>query len=165
MYPRTTAALLISIFVMCWSHESARAQASTHVLRGWGPQFGVSSGPDQAYLGVHFDLGRLTPRVHLRPGVELGFGGRSETLAGNVDMGYRLRGNWDAWAPYVGGGVAVLIRGEDDHLLSARHRSDFGFGALFGIDRMLGDRHFYLESRVGIGKQPDFSLGMGWTFH
>lgn len=141
------------------------AHAQSGTLRGWGPRVGLSSDPDQIYLGTHFDLGNLANRLRFQPNLELGVGDGLTVLTTNFEVGYRLRTDWDVWSPYVGGGLGVVTVGSDDGIFDDRYGSELGATGLFGVERVQGSNRFFLEAKVGLVDAPDLKLGMGWTFY
>ena len=73
---------------------------------GGGIQGGVALDPERLNVGAHVTFGPLfTPRVQLRPGIELGLGEVTTMLGINVDVLYTLPGAGAArWRPYIGAG-------------------------------------------------------------
>jgi len=54
--------------------SAARSSREEEGVYGWGPHIGLGGDPDQLLLGLHFDVGRIAPRVRFQPDVELGIG-------------------------------------------------------------------------------------------
>ncbi len=144
---------------------SAAAQSGRLGFRGWGPHVGVTSGPDQVHLGVHFDFGDLARRVRFQPNIEVGVGDERTLAAVNFEAAYRFRSGWDRWSPYAGGGLGINRTG-DDHGVVHRSSSELGAGVLGGIEKGLssGNRMF-LEAKLGLVDAPDLKLAIGWTFY
>src|SRR5260221_1998387 len=70
------AALLMAIFCVT---SPARAQ-------GIGFQGGATIGPNQGFVGTHFESGELMPGLRFRPGIDGGFGGAYSLAAINIEF-------------------------------------------------------------------------------
>ena len=158
--------LIVVVFVLAFAPTVARATPDSEVgFRGWGPRLGLTSDPDQVHFGVHLDFGNFSEHVRFQPNFELGVGNDMTVGALNFEAAYRFDSRWEAWAPYVGGGVGLNFIDRND-----RFRDDVetetGLNALFGIERGLsdGDR-FFTELKFGLTNSPDFKLTSGWTFY
>ncbi len=79
-------------------------------LEGFSTKFGIDvTGDDQAILGVALDIGDLgTPRLRLRPSIEVGFGSSFDTYVVGAEMIYRFTSDEERAVPYVGLGGAVF---------------------------------------------------------
>lgn len=134
-------------------------------FRGWGPRFGVSSGPDAVHVGAHLDFGNFAEHVRFQPNIELGFGDHENVYAINAEAAYRFSSQWDTWTPYLGGGLGANIKRFEvaDHTDS---HSDLGVNLLGGIEKGLsnGDR-FFLELKLSLNDVPDTKVTAGWTFY
>src|SRR5262245_8488909 len=83
--------LLLALLILVPSNDAV-AQTSTTTSsggsggvsgigwEGWGVRVGLSSDPDQAFGGVHFNLGHFARDVRFRPTIELGLGDDVTTL-------------------------------------------------------------------------------------
>ncbi len=133
--------------------------------RGWGPRLGITSNPDQMHFGVHTDFGSFSEHVWFRPNFELGLGDNMTFGALNFEAAYRFSTRWDAWGPYVGGGVGLNFIDRDGRGRDGVD-TDSGLNGLVGIERGLrsGDR-FFTELKLGLTDSPDFKLTSGWTFY
>lgn len=136
-------------------------------FRGWGPRVGLTSGPDQVHVGLHMDYGVFGPRVRFQPNVEAGFGDNLTLVAFNFEAAYRFRDRWDAWTPYLGGGLGLNWVNYDSGYPGANDsNTDLGMSVLGGIERGLknGNR-FFLEAKLGLADSPDAKFTAGWTFY
>lgn len=135
-------------------------------FRGWGPRFGVSSGPDAVHVGAHFDYGNFAEHVRFQPNIELGFGDHVNVYAFNAEAAYRFSSQWDAWTPYLGGGLGANIKSIDVPGGGTDSQSDLGVNLLGGIEKGLsnGDR-FFLELKLSLNDVPDTKVTAGWTFY
>ncbi len=164
MTQRLTATALV--LAMAAVPAGADEPATGH--SGWGPRVGLRIDPDQVTGGVHINAGRLFDRVRYQPSVELGVGDDVTVISINALEGtYRFAENWEAWSPYLGGGLGIVVvnhdggrdRGDDSH-------TDVGLSAVGGIEKGLrSGSSFFVESRLGLIDQPDLELTVGWTFH
>jgi len=118
--------------------------------------------PDQVHAGLHVSLGRIADRVRLQPNLEVGFGDDRTTTAFNFEAAYHFASRWDAWSPYLGGGVGINSVSRDGR---SRTNTDVGLNALGGIERGLasGNRVF-LESKLGLTDAPNLKMSVGYTF-
>ena len=135
---------------------------------GWGVRLGASSDPDQVYGGVHFDLGYFARDVRFRPTIEVGIGDDATVVQAFAEAHYSFS-KVQVWKPYVGGGVGLTFIDRDrDKLPPGADDSDteLGLMGVGGIETGLksGSR-FFLELKIGFGDDdPDFKVGLGWTW-
>jgi opacity protein-like surface antigen len=133
---------------------------------GWGPRLGLSVDPDQAFGGIHIDLGEFAPNVRFQPNAELGIGDDQVLLALNLEVSYLFPVS-ESWMPYVGGGLGINYVNFDE----PRGRSgddddtDLGFNVLGGIQRVRTNASdMFLELKIGLSDSPDAKILFGWTF-
>ena len=133
--------------------------------RGWGPRVGLTSGPDQVHVGLHMDYGVFAPRVRFQPNIEAGFGDNLTLVTFNFEAAYRFRDRWDAWTPYLGGGLGLDWYNFDNGPYD-NSDTDLGMSVLGGIERGLknGNR-FFIEAKLGLTDAPDAKFTAGWTFY
>jgi len=133
--------------------------------RGWGPRVGLTSGPDQVHVGLHMDYGVFAPRVRFQPNIEAGFGDNLTLVTFNFEAAYRFRDRWDAWTPYLGGGLGLDWYNFDNGPYD-NSDTDLGMSVLGGIERGLknGNR-FFIEAKLGLSDAPDAKFTAGWTFY
>ena len=134
--------------------------------RGWGPRVGLSLDPDQAYAGIHLDLGEFARNVRFQPNVEIGMGDDQVLLALNLEAAYLFPVK-QSWMPYAGGGLGLNyvnfdeprgFSGDDDD-------TDVGLNILGGVQRVrAGAPDFFLELKLGLSDSPDAKFAVGWTF-
>jgi hypothetical protein len=156
---------VVAALVLAAASVPASAGTGDQVgYRGWGPRFGISSGPDQVHLGAHVDFGYFAEHFRLQPNLEVGFGSGRVLTAFNVETSYRFRTAWGDWSPYAGGGIGLDRVSRDNSSFGAT--SDLGASALGGIEKGLanGDR-FFLETKLGLSHAPDIKISAGWTFY
>ena len=95
----------------------------------------------------------------------MGFGDHVTLVTLNADAAYRFRAVWNAWSPYLGGGIGLnFYNWKDDHH-NDNNDTEVGVSALGGIERGLsnGDR-FFVMAKVGLVNSPDIKIMAGWTF-
>jgi hypothetical protein len=149
------------VFLVAILPGSARAE-----FQGWGPRVGMTVNPDQVHFGAHFDLGSVGSHVRFQPSLEMGVGDELTLLAMNGDFSYRFASRWDAWGPYLGGGMSLFVVGSDETGFRNGSDTQAGLSALGGIERGLSNgSRFFLEGKLGFIDAPDFKFTAGWTFH
>ena len=130
---------------------------------GLGPRGGVTSDPDQGFLGIHFNFGEFAPHVRFQPSLEIATGDDFDILSVNLPVHYRFAPPADV-VPYLGGGVVTAFV---DHDRPQGDDSDFeiGFRAIGGIEWPLRDNNdFFLELNLGFGDVQDVQILAGWMF-
>jgi len=142
--------------------------ASASGLRGWGPRVGLASDPDQVIAGIHWDAGRLAPRVRFQPDVEIGLGDDVFILGFTAPVHYRFPVKGDIH-PYAGGGVTLgyvnvdLPAGADDR--ADDDDLEFAVDLIGGMEWQLRSGNlFFVEFDLLAGDLQDFQLVAGWTF-
>lgn len=131
---------------------------------GLGPRGGVSSDPDQGFLGVHFNFGEFAPHLRFQPSLEVATGDDYDILSANFPAHYRFSPAANI-VPYVGGGVVAAFVDYDPP--NRRSDSDFeiGFKAIGGIEWPLRNNNdFFLEVNIGFGDIQDAQILAGWMF-
>ncbi|HZM70279.1 MAG TPA: outer membrane beta-barrel protein [Candidatus Cryosericum sp.] len=158
--------VLVVLLVMA-SAAPVLAQGTQGVrYTGWGVRVGLSADPDQAYGGVHFDLGEFTRDVRFRPTVELGFGDDVLLLQALAEVHY-VFSKVQVWKPYVGGGLGLSYADvDDDSDFDDDSDTEVSFAAIGGVETKLKSGNgFMLELKLGFGdNDPDVKFGVGWTF-
>jgi len=151
------------------------AQAGEVGFKGWGPRVGLQSDPDQALVGVHFDLGEFTKNLRWQPSVELGFGDDKTSLYGNFMVSYYFPVE-AAVTPYAGAQVQAWLFDNDGFNCNADGNNcddgfDDGFNVEVGVDAVGGiettlnsGTRFLAELNVGLGDIPEVRVLVGWTF-
>lgn len=164
---RTRITLIAVAFAAALGPTLALAGPDTDVgFRGWGPRVGMSIDPDQVHFGAHLDFGQFARHVRFQPNIEMGFGDNVRLIAFNAEAAYRFSSNWDAWAPYLGGGVGANNRRVDFDHGPDDSETDLGLNVLGGIEKGLsnGDR-FFIEAKASLNDVPDLKATVGWTFY
>ena len=135
-------------------------------FRGWGPRVGLTIDPDQVHVGAHMDYGVFGPRVRFQPNIEAGFGDDITLVAFNFEAAYRFRDRWDAWTPYLGGGLGLNWWNVDRGPFDDYSDTDLGASLLGGIERGLSNgNRFFVEAKLGLADSPDAKFTVGWTFY
>lgn len=163
---RARAFALATLLLALAAAPSAAAQGLG--LRSWGLRAGAASDPDQAIVGVHFDLGDLFEALRLQPSLELGAGDDALTIQGLVPVHYRFAGGGE-WTPYAGGGVLLALIDHDDDGPRRRgdDEEDFEIApvAVGGVEwaRPAGGELLF-ELQLGGGEAFDAKVVVGWSF-
>lgn len=131
---------------------------------GLGPRGGVTSDPDQGFLGIHFNFGEFAPRLRFQPSLEIATGDHHDILSMNIPAHYRFSVQGDV-VPYAGGGVvAALVNHDRDHR-GDDNDFEIGFKAIGGIEWPLQNNNdFFLELNLGFGDIQDVQVLAGWMF-
>jgi opacity protein-like surface antigen len=147
--------------------DEALAQGTTGIgWKGWGVRVGASADPDQVYGGVHFNLGEFAKDVRFRTTIEMGFGDDVTTLEALAEVHY-VFSKVQVWTPYVGGGIGLAYVNVDDNDNNDDDSdTEFAFAGMGGVETKLkSGAGFFIEGKVGFGdNDPDFKLGVGWSF-
>ena len=157
----SSCAVSLFLFALIPSPSQAQSQSETGIsYRGWGPRVGVSTDPDQVFVGAHWDLGEFTERLRFRPNAQIGFGDDQILFSANAAAlwYFSLKGNW---SPYVGGELGIVYQDFDNK----KNDTDIALNAVGGIETGLkNNRRFLLELKLGLAADPDVQLLAGWTF-
>ena len=97
---------------------SAESSAFRFGILGFSTRAGGQVTQDgQAVLGTTIDLVQLgSPRVRLRPSVEVGFGRPEKSLGANVEILFRFQPETAPAIPYIGAGVGYYDDGSIEHV-------------------------------------------------
>ena len=133
----------------------APALARPAAAQGLGVRAGISSNPDQFYVGLHDELGPVTDRLWFRPNLELGVGDGVTTTAVNFEFSYKFDAVSREWRPYVGGGPALNL-----YRAGGNTEARSGFNVLLGIQHVRG---FFAEFKAGFADSPDVKFGVGYV--
>jgi hypothetical protein len=150
------------IRVLCFalvfaSFAAPRAWSETSVgLRG-----GLSTEPDQVYVGAHLNLSALSEHVYIVPSAEVGFGNDLTTLAINGDVQYRFD-RTSSVRPYAGGGLALFHWSAD----GGADDTNLGLDVLGGIYFGYSTGHpMFVEAKAGLSNEvPDWKFTFGINF-
>ncbi len=170
MIRRFTIPLLLLLAIPVAAPVLAQQQSASGTAgigwQGWGVRLGASSDPDQIHGGVHFDMGYFAKDVRFRPTFELGIGDDATVFQAFAEAHY-IFSKVQVWKPYVGGGIGLTYIDLDNTPPGVDGSdTDLGLMGIGGIETGLksGSR-FHLELKIGFGDDdPDFKVGLGWTW-
>jgi len=159
----TLAALfLIALALSTLAFTDASARKADLEYRGWGVRGGMSSSPDQFFLGGHVDLGQFAPDWHFIPNADIGFGDHVTIFSINPDVTY----HWpvqDVGSIYAGGLFALQWWHRDTHdVHSDDSEAELGLHGLAGL--VLDSAPVFFELNVGLLDAPDVKFAVGYTF-
>lgn len=158
--------LLVALLALVAAPSGAPAQSDLGIgYAGWGPRFGMTVDPDQVHFGAHVDLGNFSDHVRFQPNFELGIGDDMTIGALNFEAAYRFVSRWEAWSPYMGGGLGMNFIDRSD---AFRDRSDteVGVNVLGGLEKGMRDGgRFFMEMKFGLEDSPDVKVTSGMTFY
>jgi hypothetical protein len=150
---------------------STTVQAQEMGFLGWGFRAGVSIDPDQAFAGVHFDLGEPVKNMRIMPELEVGVGDDQTLVALGCEVRWEfITVRWGGWMPYVGAEGAFHYAKLDDELGRGRRNfddddTDVQISAIGGIQSELkGGNRWFIQGKVGLLEDPDFKAAVGFTF-
>lgn len=138
------------------------AVAPVHAQDGVGVRAGVSTDPDQFYLGGHWISAPIVEGLRFQPNAELGFGDDLTLLALNLEFTYWIPLPEDRWQLYVGGGPAINVFNVDDDF-GREDDSDIEPGVNLLAGLQFRERVGF-EFKFGINDSPDFKVGVTYTF-
>lgn len=160
-------AVVFSAVLMLWLAGAGLPSSAQEMgFFAVGLRAGVSVDPEQAFVGLHFDLGELTEHLLLRPDLEIGFGDDETVYAAGAQVLYFFPRRWKQWEPYAGGEIGVNHR-EIDEPRGVRDPDETGLAlnAVGGIETELeGGNRFLVELKLGLAEEPRLKLLVGWTF-
>ena len=135
----------------------------------FGPRAGISTTPDQFFLGGHVEAYEFSPGVMLVPNVEIGFGDDMTLVAMNAGVRYSfLETQFNRFVPYAGGELGINYLSWD---MPAGWTGDDSTTKLVvnimgGVQKRLDARKgLLLELKIGLSDYtPDLKLTAGLTF-
>jgi hypothetical protein len=133
--------------------------------RGWGIGVGLASGPDQALLAFHFDVGEFTEHVWFNPDVVLGIGDDTISVVASAPVWYRFELDGKI-TPYVGGALAAgFFRVDKDNGNGSDNNFELGLQIGGGAEWQLrSGRRFRAELRLDVIDVWDLTGMASWTF-
>jgi opacity protein-like surface antigen len=158
--------LVLTLAIAAPAIAQSSAGGSGLGWEGWGVRVGASSDPDQVYGGFHFDLGHFARDVRFRPTIELGIGDDVTLLQALAEAHY-VFSKVQVWKPYVGGGVGLSWVEIDDAPPQVDDSdTDIALMGIGGVETSLkSGARFFMELKIGFGDDdPDFKVGLGWTW-
>ena len=122
-----------------------------------GFQGGGSIDPEQGFVGVYWQSPAIGNRLHLRPGIDGGFGNGLRVATINIDFVVRFSLGASGWDLIQGGGPVIAITKFDDFEGS---ETSAGGSYLMGFAH---DSGFFGEFRIGGGNTPALKMGAGYA--
>jgi hypothetical protein len=132
--------------------------------RGIGPRVGVTSDPDQGFVGLHINFGEFAPHLRFIPNFEAAAGDDFTIFSVTAPVHYRFPVQAEI-TPYAGGGITAAF--VDIDLPRGRDDTDFEIAAkaIGGVSWPFGSgNEFFLELNVGFGDIQDAAVLAGWIF-
>ncbi|MGA1791837.1 MAG: hypothetical protein ACMUIM_10140 [bacterium] len=157
---------LIIILILAGFTQKAFAQGLSRIhWNGWGVRAGLSSDPDQAYGGVHFNLGEFAKDVRFRPSMELGLGDDLFLVQMLAEVHY-VFSNTQVWKPYLGGGLGLTYVNYDNDHPGDNSETNVSLNPIAGIETMLNQgMKFFSELKLGLADEdPDIKFGVGLSW-
>jgi hypothetical protein len=161
------------LLVTMTADPSAAAEKSGFGFKGWGVRGGVSSSPDQFFVGAQLDLGEFVPNLRFKPNVTAGFGDDMTLVSINPDISYAFPIE-NLGKIYVGGILAfewwkVDVPAEVKRLEELTGVSIDDSGTDVGV-HVLGGLEFesmplFVELNIGLSDEvPDLKAAVGYNF-
>lgn len=123
---------------------------------GPGMRAGVSSNPDQFFVGAHYVSQPVSGMLRFQPNVEAGFGNNITTVAINGEFALWKKVDPD-WHVYFGGGPSANVY---RYTLRDKTETGAGFNVVAGLWRRGG---LFFELKYGLGDSPAFKMSIGYT--
>jgi hypothetical protein len=150
--PLISAALAVLLL-----SSAAQAQVSIQSPQSLvGFHGGASIDPEQGFVGVFWQSPAIGNRLHLRPGIDGGFGGDLRVATINLDFLARFPLGTSGWDLIQGGGPVIAIT-----KLTGFDVTDVSAGGSYVIG-FAHDAGFFTEFRIGGGNAPNLKVGAGW---
>ena len=166
---RSLACMAVSalvFFMPMWAEDEAREEnsgGSPIQLKGWGIRAGLASSPDQAIVGIHWDLGEIIDHLRQQPNAELGLGDDALTIFGELPVHYLFRVQ-SKFTPYAGGGVVIGVA-KYDRPNNDDTSVEGGIRLIGGLQWPLKNgKPFAVEANIGFGDIHDVQVEVAWTF-
>ena len=148
----------IAVALLAVLSSTAAAQVTTQQPQSQvGFQGGVSIDPEQAFVGVYWQSPAFGGRLHLRPGIDGGFGNDLRVATINIDFIARFSLGGSGWDLIQGGGPVIAITKFNDF-----EGTDTSAGGSYLIG-FAHDSGFFSEFRIGGGNTPSLKMGAGWA--
>ncbi len=145
----------------------AAAHAAGPVVLSGGPRVGISSSPDQFYIGGQLELGDFAPPWTVDPSLDLGFGDNETVIGLNLDGLYHLTLNNSDWTPYLGAGLGIAnISIDEPPGTPDVSETQAGLNVILGVSAPTrGGSRWFSELRFGVGSDfPALKLLGGMNF-
>lgn len=156
------------LIVSCLAFALNALPAAAAAPNSFGLRGGLSLGPDQFVIGAQMLAYEFSPRVRLKPNVEVGFGnnltlidlgGAVDYAFGDVDMG--------GFTPYAGGELGLIMwRWSEPFLGVSASSTELSLSGLVAVSRPIdGDIDLFFQLEVGISSHsPDLKFIAGVDF-
>lgn len=155
---RTLVRGLFACFVIAALSTNAAAQISVQQPKNQvGFQGGASIDPEQGFVGVFWQSPAIGNRLHLRPGIDGGFGGDLRVATINIDFIARFSLGSSGWDLIQGGGPVIALTKVDGF---EGTETSAGGSYLIGFAH---DSGFFGEFRIGGGNTPSLKMGAGYA--
>ena len=146
---------LVAVVALSTAAEAQISIQSPQSLVGF--QGGGSIDPEQAFVGVFWQSPPIGNRLHLRPGIDGGFGGGVRVATINIDFIARFSLGASGWDLIQGGGPVIAITKIDGF-----EGTDTSAGGSYLIG-FAHDSGFFGEFRIGGGNTPSLKMGAGYA--
>jgi hypothetical protein len=152
---------------------SVAAEESGFGLKSVGVRGGLSSSPDQIFVGGQLDLGEFVPNLRFKPNATIGFGDHMTMASINPDVSYAFPIE-DLGKIYVGGILAFEWWKSDVSAEAKRAAELVGLkiddtGTEVGV-HVIGGLEFetmplFVELNIGLSDEvPDLKAAVGYNF-
>jgi hypothetical protein len=137
---------------------AAEAQVSIQSRQSLvGFQGGASIDPEQGFVGVFWQSPAIGHRLHIRPGIDGGFGDDLRVATINIDFIARFSLGSSGWDLIQGGGPVIALTKIDGF-----EGTDVSAGGSYVIG-FAHDSGFFSEFRIAGGNAPVLKMGAGWA--
>jgi hypothetical protein len=151
---RTAIRAVFVLVALAGLSTNAAAQISIQQPKSQvGFQGGASIDPEQGFVGVYWQSPAIGNRLHLRPGIDGGFGGDLRVATINIDFIARFSLGSSGWDLIQGGGPVIAITKIDGF-----EGTDTSAGGSYLIG-FAHDSGFFGEFRIGGGNTPSLKMG------
>lgn len=155
---RTLVGGLFTWLVVVGLSTDAAAQISIQQPKQLvGFQGGVSIDPEQGFVGVFWQSPAIGNRLHLRPGIDGGFGNDLRVATINIDFIARFSLGSTGWDLIQGGGPVIALTKIDGF---EGTETSAGGSYIIGFAH---DSGFFGEFRIAGGNTPSLKMGAGYA--
>ena len=155
---RTLAMVAMAAGLVAASSTRADAQISIQQPQSQiGFQGGASIDPEQGFVGVFWQSPAIGNRLHIRPGIDGGFGNGLRVATINLDFIARFALGTSGWDLIQGGGPVIALTRVDGF-----DGTDTSAGGSYLIG-FAHDSGFFGEFRIGGGNTPSLKMGAGYA--
>jgi len=155
---RTLVGGIFTWLVVVGLSTDAAAQISIQQPKSLvGFQGGVSIDPEQGFVGVFWQSPAIGNRLHLRPGIDGGFGNGLRVATINIDFIARFSLGSTGWDLIQGGGPVIALTKIDGF---EGTETSAGGSYIIGFAH---DSGFFGEFRIAGGNTPSLKMGAGYA--